>query len=111
MIESKETEFDLLKKVILGDGLMGSYLQNKTGWDYLSRKKDQIDFVNITKTHYDILNKYDIIINCIANTNTYSENKDEHWITNYVGTSKLVDFCVDNNKKLIHFSTDYVYTF
>ena len=54
--------------------------------------------------------KYDVIINCIANTNTYSLNKKEHWDVNYKGVADLVDFCNKWNIKLVHISTDYVYT-
>ena len=35
------------RKLILGYGLLGSELYKQTGWDYISRKKDGIDFTNI----------------------------------------------------------------
>jgi dTDP-D-glucose 4,6-dehydratase len=54
--------------------------------------------------------KYDVIVNCIANTSTYSLNKEEHWNVNYKGVADLVDFCNKWNIKLVHISTDYVYT-
>jgi dTDP-4-dehydrorhamnose reductase len=96
--------------VILGDGLLGKEIHKQVfcQWDVLSRKKDGIDFRNID-TYKDKLEHYDVIINCIANTNTYSEVKEEHWDTNVLGTSELVDYCVKNNKKLVHISTDFVY--
>ena len=43
-----------------------------------SRKKDGIDFRNID-SYKDHLFGYDEIINCIACTNTYDENKEENW--------------------------------
>lgn len=98
------------KILILGDGLMGSYIKDKTNWDILSRKKDKIDFNTLTQTNYQQLKKYKQIINCIANTDTYSEDKESHWNVNYKGVVDLVDFCLDHNIKLIHFSTDYIYS-
>lgn len=73
--------------VILGDGLLGKELVNQTNWDNISRKKDGFDITN-TST-FDLLletfdgiaqkSKYDTIINCIANTNTYSDDREAHW--------------------------------
>ena len=53
--------------------------------------------------------EYDEIINCIACTDTYDENKDANWNTNYKGVVDLVDYLDDKDMKLIQFSTDYVY--
>ena len=33
--------------LILGDGLLGSELRKLTGWDYVSRKNDGIDFTGM----------------------------------------------------------------
>jgi dTDP-4-dehydrorhamnose reductase len=99
-----------MRAIILGDGLLGGFLIEKTGWDFISRKKDGIDFSDIT-SYSSKLEGYDVIVNCIANTNTYSKDKDLHWKVNYEGVSNLVDFCNETNKKLIHISTDYLYSF
>ena len=96
-------------KLILGDGLLGLELVRQTGWDYISRKKDGIDFRDID-SYKDHLFGYDEIINCIAYTNTYDENKEENWNTNYKGVVDLVDYLIGKDIKLIHISTDYVYT-
>jgi dTDP-4-dehydrorhamnose reductase len=105
--------------VILGNGLLGSEIYNQTGWDIISRKKNGFDITQpdmFTNYFIDIFDgmiaakKYDVIINCIANTNTYSPNKKEHWDVNYKGVADLVDFCNRWNIKLVHISTDYVYT-
>lgn len=105
--------------VVLGDGLLGSELVKQSGWDYISRKKDNFDL-----TLPDIFNsyfiqdfpefgaqmlKYNTIINCIANTNTYLDDKQSHWDVNYKGVADLTDFCNKHNIKLIHISTDHVY--
>jgi len=100
----------MIKRLILGDGLLGTELIRQTGWDYISRKKDGIDFSNID-SYKDHLFGYDEIINCIACTNTYDENKEENWNTNYKGVANLVDLCNILGKKIIHISTDYLYTY
>ena len=61
-------------KLILGDGWLGTDLVKQTGWDYISRKKDGIDFTDIN-SYKDHMFGYDEIINCIACTNTYDESK------------------------------------
>lgn len=97
------------KILILGDGLLGSELHKQIGWDYLSRSKDGIDFYDINK-YEEILKKYNVIVNCIANTNTYSDEKADHWGINYACVADLVDICNDNGLKLVHISTDYIYS-
>jgi len=106
-----------MRPVILGDGLLGSELIKQTGWDYFSRKKDGFDITDITTFNLLLETfegvgqtaKYDTIVNCIANTNTYSKGRQQHWEVNYEGVANLVDFCNKWNIKLIHVSTDYVY--
>ena len=95
-------------RLILGDGLLGTELVKQTGWDYISRKKDGINFRDID-SYKDHLFGYDEIINCIACTNTYDENKEENWDTNYKGVVDLVDYLIGKDMKLVYFSTDYVY--
>ena len=72
------------KRLILGDGLLGSELSKKTGWDSISRKKDGINFINL-KSYESFLKPYEEIINCIAYTNTYDMNRELHWDINYGG--------------------------
>ena len=103
--------------VILGDGLLGSELAHQTNWDTISRKVDRFDLTDV-KT-FDLLletydgmmqrAKYDIIVNCIANTDTYSKDRQAHWDVNYKGVAELTDFCNYWGIKLIHISSDYVY--
>jgi dTDP-4-dehydrorhamnose reductase len=52
---------------------------------------------------------YDVVVNCIANTDTYSDNKEKHWKANYELVTFLAEYCDDNGKKLVHISTDYLY--
>lgn len=97
-----------MKVIILGQGKLGKEISNQTKWDNLSRSTDQID-VNEFDLWKEKLLPYDTILNCIANTNTYSNDKMEHINTNYKFVIDLVSFCNEHNKKLIHISTDYVY--
>tara|TARA_B100000287_G_scaffold114172_1_gene106295 strand:+ start:791 stop:1450 length:660 start_codon:yes stop_codon:yes gene_type:complete len=96
-----------MRRLILGDGLLGSELVKQTGWDYVSRKKDMMDLDDMI-SFVGGIERYDEIINCIAHTDTYDKNKDKHWDVNYKFVVDLVNACSD--KKLIHISTDYVYS-
>ena len=99
---------DELKVLILGDGLLGSELEKQTNWDCISRKRK--NFSINTFTHTIQPNQYNTIINCIANTDTYSDNRDSHWETNCVFLKNLIEYCNNNQIKLIHISSDYIYT-
>lgn len=108
-----------MRLVVLGDGLLGSNVVQQTGWDCISRKKDGFDITRPEQfNNYFIENfhgvafatKYDCIVNCIAYTDTYSSNKELNWNVNYKGVADLVDFCNKWKIKLVHISTDYVYT-
>ena len=96
-----------MRVVVLGDGLLGSEIIKQTGWDYMSRKKDGFDI----RDHFlRVLDGYDVIVNCIAHTNTYSDDKELHWDINYKGVIKLSNYCTTRNIKLVHISTDYIYS-
>ncbi len=95
--------------IVLGDGLLGSEIINQTNWDYISRKKDNINVINFDELKLK-LDDYDIIVNCVAYTQTYSIEKDLHWKTNYEFVYNLIQYCNLTNKKLIHISTDYIYS-
>jgi len=108
-----------MRIVVLGDGLLGSDVVKQTGWDCISRKKDGFDITQPEKfndyfieNHHSVAfaTKYDCIVNCIAYTDTYSSDKELNWNVNYKGVADLVDFCNKWKIKLVHISTDYVYT-
>ena len=107
-----------MKILVLGDGKLGSEIVKQTGWDYISRKKDGFNLTNannITEAliegyHGTILIKnYDVVINCIANTDTYSTDKESIYKVNYEAVANLSDICNAYKIKLVHISTDYVY--
>ena len=97
-----------MKVLVLGDGLLGSEIVKQTKWEYISRKAGTLDIYNITES----LDFYSpsVILNCIANTNTYSQDKDSHWYVNYQFVNNLINYCNERNIKLVHISTDYLYT-
>jgi nucleoside-diphosphate-sugar epimerase len=97
-----------MKTLILGQGKLGKEIRKQTNWDFLSRADHQID-VDTFDEWKDQLAKYDIIINCIANTDTYSEDEESHRKTNFKFVVDLANFCSEFCIKLIHISTDYVY--
>jgi len=94
---------------VLGDGMLGSEIVKQTGWDYFSRKKDNIEVLDV-QTWSQLLLPYDTIINCIAHTKTYDKYRDINWKINYEFVAKLVDYCQLHGKKIIHISTDYIYS-
>lgn len=96
-----------MKVLVLGQGLLGSELVRQTGWDYVSRKEHGFDITKHIPS--SVLVEYDIIVNCIANTNTYSNDRQSHWDINYKAVNELVLYCNVMGKKLVHISTDYIY--
>jgi hypothetical protein len=97
-----------MNKLILGDGLLGSELKKQTNWDICSRRLSDLDINNLTSLE-KIIKNYKVIVNCIADTDTYSKNKENHYRVNYRFPSNLSNICENLNIKLIHISTDYVY--
>jgi dTDP-4-dehydrorhamnose reductase len=97
-----------MRVLVLGNGKLGSEIIKQSNWDSLCRKNNKINVSNFDDWAYKLI-PYDVIVNCIANTNTYSNSKEDHWDANYKFVSYLVDFCNEYGKKLIHISTDYVY--
>jgi len=97
-----------MKYLILGDGKLATELHRQTGWDYISRKKNGFDIRDKDLRMLDT--DYAIYINCIANTNTTDNTKKAHWDVNYLSVINLANFCRDYNIKLVHISSDYLYS-
>ena len=101
--------------LVLGDGLLGSELVRQTGWDYISRRKDGFDITEpwTFKKFFEEASgsiKYSVVVNCIANTDTYSEDISSIRETNFSGPFNLVPYLDKRNIKLVQISSDYVYT-
>jgi dTDP-4-dehydrorhamnose reductase len=97
-----------MKVLVLGKGKLGGEIVKQTGWDYLSRAEHEITIDNFDEWK-NRMDEYDVVVNCIANTDTYSDNKEKHWKANYELVTYLAEYCDDNGKKLVHISTDYLY--
>lgn len=97
-----------MKVLVIGYGLLGQEIVKQTGWDYISRKKDGIDITDIN-TYHKMLDGYDTVINCVAYTETYVENRELHWNVNYRGSAMLAEICNSKKIKLVHISSDYLY--
>ena len=97
-----------MKVIVLGKGKLGGEIVKQTGWDYLCRAEHEITIDNFDDWK-NKMDEYDVVVNCIANTDTYSNDKEKHWKANYELITFLAEYCDDNNKKLVHISTDYLY--
>lgn len=112
-----------MKVAIFGNGLLGLELHKQTGWDIYSRSENGLElnnpdsYINFLIDWIDdsyngrlgyCLN-YNVVVNCIANTNSYSIDAQSHIDTNYVGVGKLVDLCNKYEIKLVHISSEFVY--
>lgn len=96
------------KILVLGNGRLGSEISRQAGWKNISRKEDGFDAAHSTISKF-ISDGTEIVINCIANTDTYSADRNKHWQVNYAFAQRLASYCADNRIKLVHISTDYVY--
>lgn len=98
-----------MKVLVLGDGLLGKEIVKQTGWDIASRKlgnlPDLFDFGGLA----NLIFTYDVVVNCIAHTDTYSKDKQPHYDVNYKFATELSDACNNEDVKLVHISTEFVY--
>ena len=82
--------------------------------NFFKTKRRQLELIfkmqNIDYDQQHIFCQYDEVINCIAHTKTYEDEKALHWAVNFDGVVNLVNLCNDRGVKLIQISTDY-YTF
>ena len=97
-----------MKIIVLGNGYIGSAFPYE--------KIDKKDFNVLKNTFEELTEKikeYDVIINCIAITDTrwteIEENFKDTVKVNSLFVGKLSDYCKKTNKKLIHISTGDIY--
>lgn len=98
-----------MKTLVLGDGILGTEIVKQTGWNYISRKKNEFDITKSETFEKYFNQNYDCIINCIAHTDTYSTNRQLHWDINYKAVYNLINYCNSSKTKLIHIGTDYMF--
>lgn len=95
--------------IVLGDGMLATEIVKQTGWSQVSRKLNGFDITD-TSTWGNLLDSATVIVNCIAYTKTYDSDREPNWGVNVVGVKSLIDFCNDRDLKLVHISTDYLYS-
>lgn len=100
-----------MKKCVLSDGYIGSAYR-EAGYDCINR--EQYDCLRDSFEKLEaLLQDYDVVINCIAVTDTkWSEQKENFrtvWNVNADFVDKLSLYCNKTNKKFIHISTGDLY--
>ena len=98
-----------MKVLILGDGLLGKEIASQTKWDVASRKLGNLPDINDFGELSNLIYTYDVVINCIAYTDTYLPNKQPHYDVNYKFATDISDVCNNEDVKLVHISTEFVY--
>lgn len=98
-----------MKVLVLGDGLLGKEIVKQTGWDIVSRKLGNLPDINNFGELANLVYTYDVVVNCIAHTDTYSKDKQPHYDINYKFAADLSDVCNNEDVKLVHISTEFVY--
>jgi dTDP-4-dehydrorhamnose reductase len=106
-----------VKVAVLGDGILGSELHSKTQWDVISRKTSGFhaeksslqDYLLHQNAQGALEGKYDVLVNCIAYTDSYSMDRSRHMAINFRFVQRLADFCNEHRMKLVHISTEFVY--
>ena len=98
----------MTKIAVLGDGILGKELSKSNNYKCFSRRNNTLDISDINLLD-NIVKKNDIIINCLANTDSYSDDFKSHWEVNYFFVKKLVESINRFDKKLVHISTEFVY--
>jgi dTDP-4-dehydrorhamnose reductase len=104
-----------MKILVTGsDGLIGTNI--------LPHLSNEFDIIPVTEAQWDILDKKmgreiirshqpDVLINLAAITNVdgCEDAAEAAYLVNADGAGLLADLCKENNAKLLHFSTDYVF--
>ena len=102
-----------MKVAVIGkNGQLASCLKEAApkGSGYYFYGSDEVD---ITRSDtYEPLASSDLIINCSAYTavDKAEDYPEDAFAVNRMGVIQLVDFCERHHIKLIHFSTDFVFS-
>ncbi|MFH1780310.1 MAG: sugar nucleotide-binding protein [Candidatus Micrarchaeota archaeon] len=97
-----------MKIVIGAKGRLGKAILKKAPFTPLDKNELDITDKNQVKEKIREL-KPETVINCAAFTdvNACEKNVDECWRVNVYGVKNLLEACMENNAKLIHFSSNY----
>lgn len=94
---------------ILGSGILSRPLQLELmTQNVISREGQGFDVMHEVDLGKHLKDS-EVIINTIAHTDTKDQNRLFHMPVNFEFVVKLVDYCNEHGKKLVHISTDYVY--
>lgn len=98
------------KIVVLGEGYLGSTFKQR---GFVTLNKEQFNITTFTSDYYlsQRLDDYDVIINCIAKSNTRycEENYKDALFSNAEVPGILSTWCNQNNRKFVHISTGCLY--
>jgi len=102
-----------MKVVVIGkNGQLASCLKEvaSTGLDITFYGSDEVDITD--SETYEPLASSDLIINCSAYTavDKAEEFPEDAFVVNRMGVIQLASFCEQHQIKLIHFSTDFVFS-
>lgn len=103
-----------MKKILFtgGDGKLCSEFKKLKNSNFIFLNKSELDITDNFLENKLNLFDFDYILHSAALTRPmilHDEFPTKSIETNIIGTSKLVNYCIKNNKKIIYISTDYVY--
>jgi len=102
--------------IVGGDGQLGRSLSEdllKKGEKFLALNRTQLDITNQNEIHKALHEFHpDVVINAAAWTNVDSAEKSEvdARLVNATGAALLAQECSNTNSRLVHISTDYVFS-
>jgi len=100
------------KILVLGRGYLGKEFE-RHGIETWGRDKFDIDGGGSVEDQLDLLDEYDVIVNCIGKSNTRwcenPDNFDEALFINGFFPGILSDYCEDTDKKFVQISTGCLY--
>ena len=96
----------------LGKSISDLVSQNNSNHDFVFATREKLDlseFKNVRS--YIEKNQFDVIINCAAFTSVDRAETETNYVNliNHLSVNNLAEVARDNNIKLIHISTDYVF--
>jgi len=104
-----------MKILVLGEGFLGKEFKRNGFTDVWGRDKfsftNERDFFSAWSEVEEEVSKYDVIINCIAKSNTRwcEQNLNEALFVNGYFPACLSNWCKKNDKQLVHISTGCLY--
>ena len=96
----------------LGKSIKSLVKQKKTSDSFVFATRNQLDLSSLSNIqNYFEVHKFDLIINCAAYT---AVDKAEHYqqeasMVNHIAVKQIAEVAKNNNIKLIHISTDFVF--